>query len=62
MTTGLKMILAAFILLIIGVILPFMIVLGLLESTLFLNFISFASSTAGLLLGFIGIARVRAGR
>lgn len=52
-----NLILAALALLIIGVILPFMMVLELLESTLFLSFLAAASSTAGFIMGFVGIAK-----
>ena len=52
-----KLILTALALLIIGVILPFMMILGLLQSTLLLNFVAAASSTAGFLAGFVGIAK-----
>jgi len=58
-----KLILIGLGLLILGVILPFMMVLELLESTLFLNFLAATSSIAGLLTGFVGIAQyVRARR
>lgn len=62
MDSGLKWILVALGLLILGVVLPWMMVLELLESTLFLNFISASASIGGLLLGFIGIAKYAAGR
>lgn len=52
-----NLILVALALLIIGVILPFMMVLELLESTLLLSFLSAASSTSGFILGFVGIAK-----
>lgn len=39
-----------------GVILPFLMVLKILESTFFLNFFSYAISTLGLFLGIIGTA------
>jgi hypothetical protein len=37
-----------------GVILPFLMVIHVFESTFFLNFFSFAAQVAGLFLGFIG--------
>ena len=37
-----------------GVILPFLMVIHILESTFFLNFFSFAAQVTGLFLGFIG--------
>jgi len=52
-----NLILAALALLIIGVVLPFMMVLDLLESTLFLSFLSAISSTTGFIMGFVGIAK-----
>ena len=36
--------------------LPFVIVIGLVESTFILNFIAFAASTVGVFLGVIGTA------
>lgn len=42
-----------------GVAIPFLMVLHILESTFFLNFISFISSTFGFFLGFIGMALSR---
>jgi len=37
-----------------GIVLPFLMVIQILESTFFLNFFSWGSSVAGLVLGFIG--------
>jgi di/tricarboxylate transporter len=37
-----------------GVVLPFLMVLHIIESTFFLVFLSFTSSTIGLFLGLIG--------
>lgn len=45
-----------FVLVSLGAILPFLMVLRVLESTFFLNFFSYASSMAGLLLGVMGAA------
>ena len=39
-----------------GVIFPLLMVLQVLESTLFLNFLSFLLSVAGVIIGFIGMA------
>jgi len=39
-----------------GVILPFLMVLRILESTFFLNFFSYTISTLGVFLGIIGAA------
>ncbi len=44
-----------FILLVIGVLLPFGMILGLLEPTLPLGFLSYGASFLGLVLGLIGI-------
>jgi len=43
-----------FFLLVLGVVLPFLMVLQILESTLFLNFFSFIAQFLGLIVGFIG--------
>lgn len=45
---------AGFFLLVLGVVLPFLMVLQILESTLFLNFFSFIAQFLGLIVGFIG--------
>lgn len=45
-----------FILMLVGMILPFLMVLHVLESTFFLNFFAWGSSVAGLALGMIGVA------
>ena len=42
-----------------GCIVPFLMVMRMVESTLFMNFLSFAVSTLGLFLGIIGIATYR---
>lgn len=47
----------AFGLLVIGIVLPFLMVIGLIESTLLLNFLAVASSIAGLTLGFLGVTQ-----
>jgi len=43
-------------LLVIGAVLPFLMVIGVLESTFLLNFVTYFASVIGLFLGFIGIA------
>jgi len=58
----LKLIIVGFVLLLVGVVLPFLMVLGLVESTLLLNFLAYGSSTTGLILGFVGIAQYRGGQ
>ena len=45
-----------FILLLMGWIIPFLIILYIIPSTLFLNFLSWGLSVSGLFLGFIGTA------
>lgn len=56
MGNPLRLIAIAFALLLIGAVLPFLMLLGLVESTLFLNFLAAASSIGGLTTGFIGLA------
>ena len=45
-----------FVLVLLGALLPFLIVMQVLESTIFLNFFAFTASFAGLMLGVIGAA------
>ena len=52
-----KLIIVGFVLLLVGVVLPFLMVLRLVESTFLLNFLAYSSSTAGLVLGFVCIAQ-----
>ena len=52
----LKIILIGFALVVLGVVLPFLMVLHILESTFFLNFFSYSASLVGLFLGLIGSA------
>ncbi len=51
-----KMILLGLFLVVLGVVLPFLMVLKIIQSTFFLNFFSYAASLAGLFLGLIGAA------
>ena len=46
-------------LLIVGVALPFLMVIGVLTSTLPLNFVAYTCSAAGFIVGFIGMAQYR---
>jgi hypothetical protein len=46
-------------LLLFGCVTPFLMVSQVLESTFFLNFLSFGASVSGLFLGIIGIAMQR---
>ncbi|MCX6036066.1 MAG: hypothetical protein NTV38_14020 [Chloroflexi bacterium] len=52
----LKIILIGFALVVLGVVLPFLMVLHILESTFFLNYFSYTASLVGLILGIIGSA------
>jgi len=44
------------ILMLLGIILPFLMLIHILESTFFLNFFSWGASVSGLFLGIIGMA------
>ena len=44
------------ILMLLGVTLPLLMVMRMLESTFFLNFVSWGASISGFFLGFIGVA------
>jgi hypothetical protein len=57
MENPLRLLAVAFGLLIIGAILPFLMVIKLVESTLFLNFLAAGCSIAGLTTGFVGITQ-----
>ncbi len=50
------MIVVGILMMVVGWLLPFLMILQVLESTFFLNFLSFTLSTAGLFLGMIGAA------
>ena len=50
------------VLMLLGIILPFLMVIHLLESTFFLNFFSWGASVAGLSFGTIGFAMYSRGR
>ena len=49
-------------LMLLGMVLPFLMVIKVLESTFFLNFFSWGASVAGLALGTIGFAMYSRGR
>lgn len=51
-----RLIILGFICVLIGAILPFLMVLKFVESTFWLNFIAYMTSTAGIFLGVIGVA------
>lgn len=49
-----KLLVAAFVLLLLGLLLPLFMVLRLIPSTFFLNFLAYAASFSGMILGLIG--------
>jgi hypothetical protein len=49
-----KLMLIGFFLLVLGVVLPFLMVLRIIEPTLFLGFLSYLVSFGGIVLGLIG--------
>lgn len=51
-----------FLLSVMGVALPFLMLMHVLTSTFFLNFLSFTASMTGLILGIVGAAFVVRGR
>ena len=51
-----RLMLIGFFLVLTGVLLPFLMVIQVLESTFFLNFTSFFATMVGLLLGMVGAA------
>ena len=51
-----RFIIIAFFLLLAGAVIPFLIIIGVLESTFLLNFAAYIVSVGGLFLGIIGIA------
>ncbi len=50
------------IMMLLGIVLPFLMVIQVLESTFFLNFLSWGLSVAGLAFGTIGFAMASRGR
>lgn len=59
MDNPLRLIMIGFALLIMGAALPFLMVIGVLTSTLSLNFMAYACSVVGFIVGFIGMAQYR---
>ncbi len=57
-----KIIIIATLLLVTGAALPFLILIKLLPSTFFLNFLAYGCSVLGLVLGFYGISGMVIGR
>jgi len=45
-----------FVLVVIGVVVPFLMVMKIIPSTFFLNFLSFTASVSGLIMGMYGAA------
>jgi hypothetical protein len=43
-------------LMVLGVVLPFLMVLHVIESSFFLNFLAYTAQALGFILGFIGLA------
>jgi hypothetical protein len=53
--TPAQMMWLGFFLLVLGILLPFLMVLQMLESTLLMNFIAYLASLGGLVIGLIGV-------
>ncbi len=53
---GEYLIVIGFVMVLLGAILPFLMVMQILKSTIFLNFFSYTVSVAGLFMGIIGSA------
>jgi hypothetical protein len=51
-----RLLVAGFLLVLTGAVLPFLMVMGILPASLFLSFVSYLSSVGGLLLGLVGAA------
>jgi hypothetical protein len=51
-----------FLLVLIGAVVPFLMVMHILPSTFFLNFLAFTASLVGLILGFVGTLMIIRGR
>lgn len=56
-----RLIVVGFFMVLTGAVLPFLIVMGVLESTFFLNFLAFATSVIGVFLGILGAATIVGG-
>jgi len=50
-----RLVVIGFALLVIGVVLPFLMIINLLESTFFLNLVAVGCSIGGLTTGFLGL-------
>lgn len=51
-----KILFIGFLLVFFGALMPFLMVIKIVESTFFLNFLSYGASISGLILGIIGTA------
>ncbi|MCL0029591.1 hypothetical protein M1O14_00080 [Dehalococcoidia bacterium] len=58
----LRLIILGFLLLLVGAVLPFVMVIRLVESTFLLNFVAATSSIGGLTVGLIGIVQYNRSR
>jgi len=53
-----RLILAGFVLVTLGFVIPLLMVISVLESTLLLNFVAYGASISGLFLGVIGTMQI----
>jgi hypothetical protein len=56
------LIVAGFFLVLLGAVVPFLMVLKILESSFFLNFFAYAAQVTGIVLGLIGVVTQRIDR
>ena len=56
MDNPVRLLVIGFVLVLAGAVLPFLMVIGVLPSTLLLNFLSYGASIGGIFLGVIGAA------
>jgi putative Mn2+ efflux pump MntP len=54
-----RLLVTAVVLMVFGVVMPLLMVIKMVESTFFLNFLSYGSSTLGFFLGVISVAASR---
>jgi hypothetical protein len=54
-----SLLILGFFMVLFGAVGPFLMVIGVLESTFFMNFLSFIASIVGLFLGLLGISMYR---
>ncbi len=53
--TPVRLVWLGFFLMVLGIVLPFLMVIHVIESTLLLNFIAYLASFGGLLVGLVGV-------